>query len=292
LASPGFDSIRPLPLIPIPACTASPGPRSGTALANATPPRHGVTIASVDRLMVNARSLGRSFGMSLYRQILNSTMYRLFHTGIWLLFAAPHCVLLAISKERDVLKRDIDRWLRHPALGGDLQKTFTTVRQDQRFAGFSLVTIFPWLLWHFPEFRSLFYHRISSAGHLASRILLVPSRWLLKPQVNLYIRCPSIGPGLYIQHGFSTVINARSLGENCWINQQVTVGSDKDQSPVIGNNVRICAGAVVIGDIHVGDNVVVGANSLLCKSTPANCVVAGVPAMIISRDGKKVRIPL
>ena len=51
--------------------------------------------------------------------------------------------------------------------------------------------------------------------------------------------------------------------------------------PVIGNNVSIGSGAVVVGPISIGDNVVIGANSYVDKSVPPNVVVAGCPVRII-----------
>ena len=57
---------------------------------------------------------------------------------------------------------------------------------------------------------------------------------------SMYIETPEIGGGLFIQHGFATMIAAKSIGENCWINQQVTVGYKGSKiPPVIGNNVTI-----------------------------------------------------
>jgi serine O-acetyltransferase len=58
---------------------------------------------------------------------------------------------------------------------------------------------------------------------------------------------------------------------------------------VIGDNVRIGAGAKVLGGITLGDNVSVGANAVVVKDVPPNCVVVGVPAYIVKRDGKRVR---
>jgi serine O-acetyltransferase len=112
----------------------------------------------------------------------------------------------------------------------------------------------------------------------------------------IYRQCPyffldsscNIGAGLFIQHGFSTIIMA-DLGANCWVNQQVTIGhKDEHGRPQIGNNVRITAGAKVIGNIVIGDNVTVGANAVVVKDIPPNCVVAGIPAKIIKQDGIKV----
>lgn len=97
----------------------------------------------------------------------------------------------------------------------------------------------------------------------------------------LIIRTKDIEGGLIIQHGFSTIINAKKIGKNCHIYQQVTIGFNGTESPIIGDNVRICCGAKVIGGIHVGNNVVIGANAVVCKDIPDNVVVAGVPAKII-----------
>ena len=131
------------------------------------------------------------------------------------------------------------------------------------------------------EFRSLFYYRCSCARVFS---LLAP------PSQDLYIDTRRIGPGLFLQHCFSTIIVADSIGENCWINQQVTIGYSKDErAPIIGDNVNINAGAKVIGSIRIGNNVKIGANAVVVKDVPDNCTVVGVPAYIVRRDGKSVR---
>ena len=74
------------------------------------------------------------------------------------------------------------------------------------------------------------------------------------------------------------------MGENCQIYQQVTIGNNGG-IPTIGNNVEICAGAKVIGPITIGDDVVIGANSVVTKNIPSHSVVIGIPAKIIkTRD--------
>ena len=103
---------------------------------------------------------------------------------------------------------------------------------------------------------------------------------------TLYIQVPSskIGKNLMIWHGFSSIINAQRIGNNCSIWQQVKIGNKLDNGeakPSIGNNVKICAGAIVIGDITIGNNVIVAAGAVVTKDIPDNCVVAGVPAKII-----------
>ncbi|WP_429394402.1 serine O-acetyltransferase [Mucilaginibacter lappiensis] len=106
---------------------------------------------------------------------------------------------------------------------------------------------------------------------------------------TLFIHTQDIGPGLYIQHGFATIITAKSIGKDCWINQQVTIGFNGADSPVIKDNVTIRAGAKVIGNVTVGGNSIVGANAVVVKNVPGNSTVVGVPAYIIKRDGIKVK---
>jgi serine O-acetyltransferase len=70
------------------------------------------------------------------------------------------------------------------------------------------------------------------------------------------------------------------------IGQCVTIGGKSGwyEVPIIGNNVEINAGARILGPVKVGDNVVIGANAVVTKDVPSNCVVAGVPAKIIARN--------
>lgn len=61
------------------------------------------------------------------------------------------------------------------------------------------------------------------------------------------------------------------------------MGEKNGKKPVIGNNVQLHAGAMVIGGITVGDNAVVGAGAVVVKDVPPNCVAVGNPAKIIRK---------
>lgn len=97
----------------------------------------------------------------------------------------------------------------------------------------------------------------------------------------------TIGSGLFLPHSVGIVIGHEVvMGDNCEIFQNVTIGSNRKEldgrfMPIIGNNVSIGSGAVVVGPIIIGDNVVIGANSFVDKSIPSNVVVAGCPAKIL-----------
>ena len=93
------------------------------------------------------------------------------------------------------------------------------------------------------------------------------------------------GKGLTIYHIGSIVVNpAARIGENCRLHGANCIGNNgKTQGvPRIGNNVDIGYGAVIIGDIEIADNVVIGANAVVNKSvlTPG-AVVVGVPGRVV-----------
>lgn len=130
-----------------------------------------------------------------------------------------------------------------------------------------------------PEFRTVVYYRIGHASKLIS--------WLFRPQSCCYLNCSDIAGGLHIQHGFATIVSARSIGNNFHVHQQVTVGWSTGGSPVIGNDVRINAGAIVIGGITIGNDVEIGAGSVVTRDIPDHSMVVGVPAKIIKRRSSK-----
>jgi len=184
---------------------------------------------------------------------------------------APHLLIMLGSRNRAAFYQDARRW----ALIRD-ERALASDGEALRY----IVATLPFV----EEFRSVFYYRFPRAGMF---------RFLASGSPALYLNVGSIGPGLYLQHGFATVLAAKSVGRDLWLNQQVTVGWNRRAGPpTIGDNVRISAGAKVFGDIHIGDNVIIGANAVVAKSVPANCVVAGIPARIIRRDGVKVDEPL
>ncbi len=134
-------------------------------------------------------------------------------------------------------------------------------------------------------FRSLFYYRLKKFSNLF-KLLSFGMGLFYKAQTSLEFGCDQIGGGLRLQHAFSTIISSVSIGENCWINQNVTIGSSgPGNKPKIGSFVQIRAGAVVVGKIVIGDNVIIGANAVVTKDVPPNCTVGGVPAKIIKNAG-------
>ncbi|NHH99067.1 serine acetyltransferase [Oceanimonas sp. MB9] len=95
-----------------------------------------------------------------------------------------------------------------------------------------------------------------------------------------------IGEGLHLPHPSSIVIGGGlSLGKNCRIYQQVTLAGAPNAHtglmPRVGNNVTIYPGTKIIGAGKVGNNVIIGANSVVTRAFGDNMVIAGAPARII-----------
>jgi putative colanic acid biosynthesis acetyltransferase WcaB len=95
---------------------------------------------------------------------------------------------------------------------------------------------------------------------------------------------------LSLYHGQALVVNKTTIiGKNCVLRNSTTIGHKKladgtfSGCPRIGNHVDIGANVCIIGDITVGDNVIIGAGSVVTKDVPANCIVVGNPARILEK---------
>lgn len=103
------------------------------------------------------------------------------------------------------------------------------------------------------------------------------------PEISRYLK-----NGLKLPHPVGVVISKRAeIGRNCSVYQNVTLGArdrgrmSEDEYPTLRDNVTIYAGTVIVGDITVGENSVIGANSVVLSDVPANEIWAGVPAKCI-----------
>ena len=146
------------------------------------------------------------------------------------------------------------------------------------------------------SFRNLFFYRILSHSFFKTHeglrtIIWYISRLLITVDIP---RTAKIGGGLSIEHPECILINAKcEIGEYVTIAQGVTIGGNIGkvkkgrESPRIGNNVLIGAGAKLLGPITVGDNCMIGANAVVLKDIPENSVAVGIPAKVV----KKVEEP-
>jgi len=103
----------------------------------------------------------------------------------------------------------------------------------------------------------------------------------------------TVGKGLSLYHGHALVINQGVvIGENCALRNSTTIGHKKladgsfSACPRIGNSVDIGANVCIIGDITIGDNVIIGAGTVVTKNIPADSVVVGNPARILEQKAE------
>jgi len=95
-----------------------------------------------------------------------------------------------------------------------------------------------------------------------------------------------IGGGLRIWHFGGIILNPNAvMGENCTLRPGVVIGilNSDDDVPIIGNNVDIGVGAKILGAIHIGDNVKIGANAVVITDVPDNSTAVGIPARVLHR---------
>jgi len=134
-------------------------------------------------------------------------------------------------------------------------------------------------------------HRLYLWGiPLLPRIISQFARWLTGIEIH---PAATIGTGFFIDHGMGVVIGETSeIGDYVTLFQGVTLGGTGKEHgkrhPTIGNHVVIGAGAKILGGIRIGDNVKIGANSVVLKSVPSNSTVIGVPARIIKAEGERM----
>ena len=172
------------------------------------------------------------------------------------------CALL--SKQKNLIKEDVARW-------NEIDQI--------KFGFFKSLN---WYLTYKREFRNLIQHRFKHPSYsFVSLIHFAIARILWKPLESLYIYTKDIGGGLYIQHGFATIISAKKIGKNCRIYQQVTIGYKKDLCPVLEDNVSVTCGAKVLGGLTMHKNSLAAAGAVVVKDVPENAIVGGIPAKII-----------
>jgi serine O-acetyltransferase len=149
----------------------------------------------------------------------------------------------------------------------------------------------------YPGFHALVAHRVIHPLHRAG-IPILP-RWLANvsrffTQIEIH-PAAKVGKGIFIDHGSGVVIGETAeIGDGCTIYQGVTLGgtslSRGKRHPTLGRNVTIGVNSSVLGAIALGDNAKVGGGSVVVKDVPANATVVGVPARMVAKDGKPIRV--
>lgn len=137
----------------------------------------------------------------------------------------------------------------------------------------------------YPGVKAIGFHRIAhdfytSKLYFIARLISEISRLLTGIEIHPGAK---IGKRCVIDHGMGIVIGETTIiGDDCLIFHGVTLGGksfeDKKRHPTIGNKVILGAGAKILGNITIGNNCVVGANSVVTKDVPEGVIVTGIPA--------------
>ena len=150
------------------------------------------------------------------------------------------------------------------------------------------------LFFNYPGLWVLFFHRI------ANRLYKMGLRFIPRfiSAIGLFLTTIDIHPAatlgrrVFIDHGVGVVIGETAIiGDDVIIYQQVTLGgvstSKGKRHPTLENNVVIGAGAKVLGNITIGENSKVGANSVVVKDVPSDSTAIGIPARVLKRGFDK-----
>jgi len=132
---------------------------------------------------------------------------------------------------------------------------------------------------------SFFYkHRLGLIAKVLSFMNLVLFGIETSPRVK-------VGAGLFLPHTVGTILGAESIGTNAIIMHGVTLGArqfdfhfSSNSRPIVGNNVFIGAGAIIVGPITIGDYAKIGANAVVLNDVPSHSLVVGVPARVVNES--------
>jgi serine O-acetyltransferase len=144
----------------------------------------------------------------------------------------------------------------------------------------------------YPGFHAILWHRIAHRLYragvpLSPRFMSQISRAFTGIEIHPGAR---IGRRFFIDHGMGVVIGETTeIGDDVLLYQGVTLGGTGKEKgkrhPTIGNGVVIGTGAKVLGNILIGDNVKIGAGSVVVHPVPPNSTVVGVPGRVVRTRG-------
>ena len=139
----------------------------------------------------------------------------------------------------------------------------------------------------YPSIHAIFFYRIA---HFLNNLHLYFLARLISQITRFFTGIEihpgaTIGKGLFIDHGMGVVIGETTIiKDDVKMYHGVTLGGRGNETgkrhPTTGNNVEIGAGAKVLGAIEIGDNVRIGANSVVLQNVPSNRIAVGIPAKI------------
>jgi serine O-acetyltransferase len=164
-----------------------------------------------------------------------------------------------------------------------IREQFETIfREDP--AAKSAVEIF----FCYPGFHAILAHRLAHKLYgwrvpLLPRVISQVSRFFTQIEIH---PGATIGRRFFIDHGMGVVIGETTeIGDDVLLYQGVTLGGTGNEKgkrhPTLGNNVVVGTGAKVLGNIQIGDNVKIGAGSVVVHPVPSHSTVVGIPGRVV-----------
>jgi serine O-acetyltransferase len=145
----------------------------------------------------------------------------------------------------------------------------------------------------YPGFHAILLHRLAHRLYragvpLVPRVISQTSRFLTGIEIHPGAR---IGRRFFIDHGSGVVIGETTeIGDDCLLYQGVTLGGTGNEKgkrhPTLGNRVVVGTGAKVLGSIRLGDDVKVGAGSVVVHPVPDKSTVVGIPGRVVRTRGE------
>lgn len=149
----------------------------------------------------------------------------------------------------------------------------------------------------YPGFQAILCHKLShwlyrKRRFVMARLVSQTARFFTGIEIHPGAR---IGRRLFIDHGMGIVIGETTeIGDDVLLYQGVTLGGTGNEKgkrhPTLGNHVVVGAGAKILGNIHIGDCVKVGAGSVVVKSVPCDSTVVGVPGKVVKSGHRQIEV--
>ena len=133
-----------------------------------------------------------------------------------------------------------------------------------------------------PQNKTLAFYRWAEASRSAGWQTLFRRLYLRSSRrTGLEILSPNVGGGVIMPHWGRIILNAQCIGDDLYVFHNVTIGNDYSSGrPSVGSDVFIGTGAALLGDIRIGDHVIIAAGSVVVKDVPSCSLVAGNPARV------------
>lgn len=142
----------------------------------------------------------------------------------------------------------------------------------------------------YPGFQALLCYRVAHWLYrleipLIPRLISYWTRFITGIEIH---PAAQIGKGVFIDHGIGVVIGETAkVGDYVLLYQGVTLGGTGKENgqrhPTLGKNVIVGAGAKILGNIKIANNVRIGANAVILKDVAPNSTVVGVPGKVVNR---------